>query len=202
MKHLKLKILINSKRNSTEEYRNDEQMYLDEKQNNHRNIRDGCSYLIGTLSLIFIFSSFVYVIIYSNSNNNFIKSFELTLCIYIISIFINILSIILNSCLYLDSSKTTNNFKQCIKKFLKSVFLNYVIKLYIIVKISKLLRLINCITMNNKPKCSYFNNFFPDTIFILIILIIIGNAIEQIRIFLKNNKILEKYKSNKKTNLK
>ena len=40
------------------------------------------------------------------------------------------------------------------------------------------------------------NNSIPELLFILIILLIIGNTIKQIRIFLENHNIIEKYKSN------
>ena len=63
----------------------------------------------------------------------------------------------------------------------------------IIALVSKLLIFTNDKTMDNTKS---INNSIPELLFILIILLIIGNTIKQIRIFLENHNILEKYKSN------
>lgn len=163
-------------KNRPEEYRNDEQMYLEEKQNNHRKISYGCSYLIVTLSIIFIFASFVYVIIYCNNSSDFIKNPILILSFYIILIFINIMYRILNNGMDLNFK----HFKCLSNNFFKDNGLHYALIFLIVVLCSKLL-----IYLNSK------------TFVILIMSIVIGNTIKQIRVFLEDYNILEKYKSNR-----
>lgn len=129
------------------------------------------------------------MIIYFNTNSKTIKEPILILVFYIILIFINITYRILNNGLDL-------NFKDisCLPKdFLTNTGINYSIILCIIAIVSKLLIFTNNKTMDNTKS---INNSIPELSFILIILLIIGNTIKQIRIFLENHNILEKYKSN------
>lgn len=177
------------------------------------------------LSIIFISSTFVYIIVYFNFDSKLVRSPKLLLFFYIILIFINLIFRILNNLLYPDSNRNTNMFhrfkknlkitnwvEQYIEKFskkinwvvqdivklLKILFFNYIVKLYIIIIISKLLMFLNSIKIDNTESNFYqLNNFVPDSIFILIILIIIYSTIKQISNFSKNSKILEKCKSNR-----
>ena len=88
------------------------------------------------------------------------------------------------------------NFKDisCLSKnFLTNTGINYSIILCIITLVSKLLIFTNNKTTDiTKLICDYFNNSIQESLFILIILLIIGNTIKQIRIFLEDHNILEK----------
>lgn len=163
--------------NSTKEPENYVRKNSEEKLNNH-SIRS--LYSLSILAIITLLISVVYVIIYYNSNSNFINSPILILGFYIILIFINIMYRILNNGMDL-------NFKHCkclSNNFFKDNGLHYAFIFLIVVLCSKLLKLLNSELIDNN-----ITNIIFKTIAISIILVIIGNTFNQIRIF------LEKYKS-------
>lgn len=175
--------------NNTEELTNDIARNSEEKQSSHRKNLNRYLYLLLILSIIFLSVSVAYVIIYFNINSKTIKEPILILVFYIVLIFINITYRILNNGLDL-------NFKDisCLSKnFLTNTGINYSIILCIITLVSKLLIFTNNKTTDiTKLICDYFNNSIQESLFILIILLIIGNTIKQIRIFLEDHNILEK----------
>lgn len=175
--------------NNTEELKNDVARNSEEKRSCHRKNFNRYLYLLLILSIIFLSVSVAYVIIYFNTNSKTIKEPILILVFYIILIFINITYRILNNGLDLNFRDIS-----CLPKdFLTNTGINYSIILCIIALVSKLLIFTNNKTMDNTKS---INNSIPELLFILIILLIIGNTIKQIRIFLENHNILEKYKSN------
>lgn len=171
--------------NSTKEPENLERQISEEKLNNHRSKYNRRLYSFSILAIITLLISVVYVIIYFNSDSKLVRSPKLLLFFYIILIFINLIFRILNNGLDL-------NFKD----FLTNTGINYSIILCIIALVPKLPIFIENKTFYDiKSICDYFNNLTPESLFILIILLIIGNTIKQIRIFLEDHNILEKYKS-------
>ena len=183
-------------KNSTKEPENLERQTSEEKLNNHRSKYNRRLYSFSILAIITLLISVVYVIIYFNSDSKLVRSSKLLLFFYIILIFINLICRILNNGLDLNFKDISCPFKD----FLTNTGINYSIILCIIALVPKLQKLQiyieNKIFDDIKLMCDYFSNFFLESLFIFIILLIIGNTIKQIRIFLENHNILEKYKSN------
>lgn len=181
--------------NSTKELENLVRQILEEKLNNHRSKYNRYLYSFSILAIITLLISVVYVIIYFNSDSKLVRSPKLLLFFYIILIFINLVFRILNNCLDLNFKDISCSFKD----FLTNTGINYSFILCIIALVPKLQKLQifieNKIFDDIKSICDYFSNFILESLFILIILLIIGNTIKKIRIFLKGSNILEKYKS-------
>lgn len=169
-------------------------------------------------SIIFISLTFVYIIVYFNSDSKLVRSPKLLLFFYIILIFINLIFRILNNLLYPDLNKInkTKNKSNNIYdgKNFKCKVLKYLSELIPILLVSKLLIFLNSTTIENiknifhfiglqnlknripsvisEDIMNYIKNLNPKFIVILIILIIIVCISEQFIIYLENHGILEK----------